>query len=141
MDPVVRTLARGPGYRLLGRHLVVLGYTGRRTGRRHEVPVVAAPHGDGLAVLVGGAAGKTWWRNLEDGPRDVTVRQEGRDLPRRARLLRAGEPGREDAVAAYRVAFPRVAVAPDDPVVVLERRSSGAPDLCEPETARDLRRR
>jgi hypothetical protein len=81
---------------------------------------MAAPRGEDLVVLVGGAAGKTWWRNLDDGPRDVTVRRDGRDLPRRARLLRAGDPGRDDAAAAYRAAFPRVAVAPGDPLVVLE---------------------
>ncbi|MGY1779918.1 nitroreductase/quinone reductase family protein [Geodermatophilus sp. SYSU D01036] len=119
VNPVVRALSRGPGHRLLGRHLVVLSYTGRRTGRRHELPVMAAPDGDDLVVLVGGAAGKTWWRNLEAGPRDVTVRRDGRDLPCLARLLPPGAPGRDDAAAAYRAAFARVRVAPDDPFVLL----------------------
>ena len=120
LNPVVRALSRGRGRRLLGRHLVVLGYAGRRTGRRYELPVMTAPAGDRLVVLVGDAAGKTWWRNLEDGPRDVTVRRSGRDLSCRARLLRHGDTGREEAVSAYRAAFPRVTVAPGDPVVVLE---------------------
>ncbi|NEM04414.1 nitroreductase/quinone reductase family protein [Geodermatophilus normandii] len=116
VDPVLRALSRGPGRRLLGRRLVVLGYTGRRTGRRLELPVMAAPDGDDLVVLVGDAVGKTWWRNLEDGPRVV-----------RARLLRPGEPGRDDAVAAHRAALPRVAGAPDDPLVGLERSTSRLP--------------
>ncbi|MGY1699811.1 nitroreductase/quinone reductase family protein [Geodermatophilus sp. SYSU D00766] len=119
VNPVVRRLSRSPGRRLLGRSLVVLGYTGRRTGRRHEVPVAAAPDGADLVVLVGGAAGKTWWRNLADGPREVTVRRDGRDEPRRARLLPPGDPGRVAALAAYRSAFPRVTVAPGDPLVRL----------------------
>jgi hypothetical protein len=106
VNPVVRALSRGRGRCLLGRHLVVLGYAGRRTGRRYELPVMAAARGEDLVVLVGGAAGKTWWRNLDDGARDVTVRRDGRDLPCRARLLRAGDPGRGDAAAAYRAAFP-----------------------------------
>ncbi|MGY1669805.1 hypothetical protein [Geodermatophilus sp. SYSU D00710] len=120
VNPVVRALSRGPAHRLLGRHLVVLGYSGRRTGRRFELPVMAAPDGADLVVLVGGAAGKTWWWNLAEGPVDVTVRRDGRDEARRARLLLPGSPGRDDAVAVYRSAFPRVTVAPDDPLVVLE---------------------
>jgi len=127
VNPLLRALSRGPGRRLRGRRLVVLGYTGRRTGRRHELPVMAVPDGDDLVVLVGDAAGKTWWRNLEGGPRVVTVRRDGQDLPCRARLLRPGEPGRDDAVAAYRAVLPRVAVAPDDPFVVLERSTSRRP--------------
>ncbi len=127
LNPVVRALSRGRGRRLLGRHLVVLGYAGRRTGRRHELPVMAAPRGEDLVVLVGRAAGKNWWRNLDDGPRDVTVRRDGRDLPCRARLLRAGDPGRDDAAAAYRAAFPRVTVAPGDPLVILESGASRDP--------------
>ncbi|MGY1666722.1 nitroreductase/quinone reductase family protein [Geodermatophilus sp. SYSU D00696] len=125
VNPVVRALSRGPAHRLLGRHLVVLGYTGRRTGRRYELPVMTAPDGADLVVLVGGAAGKTWWRNLAEGPVDITVRRDGQDEPRRARLLLPGSPGRDDAVAAYRSAFPRVTVAPADPLVVLETGRSG----------------
>ncbi|WP_336033089.1 nitroreductase/quinone reductase family protein [Geodermatophilus sp. FMUSA9-8] len=120
VNPVVRSLSRSRAHRLLGRDLAVLGYTGRRTGRRREVPVMAAPAGDEFVVLVGRAAGKTWWRNLDGGPRQVTVRRDGRELSCSARLLRDGQPGRQDAVAAYRVAFPRVTVAPEDPLVVLE---------------------
>ncbi|SNS11366.1 protein of unknown function [Geodermatophilus saharensis] len=125
VNPVVRALSRSPGRRLLGRHLVVLGYSGRRTGRRYELPVMTAPAGADLVVLVGGAAGKTWWRNLTDGPRDVTVRRDGREEPYRAHLLHPGGPGRDDAVAAYRAAFPRVTVPPGDPLLVLEPARPG----------------
>ncbi|MGY1829341.1 nitroreductase/quinone reductase family protein [Geodermatophilus sp. SYSU D01180] len=120
VDPLVRALARGPAHRVLGRHLVVLGYTGRRTGRRYELPVMVAPAGADLVVLVGGAAGKTWWKNLDGEPRHVSVRRDGRVLAFRARLLRPGTPGRDDAVRAYRAAFPRAVVPPADPVVLLE---------------------
>ena len=71
---------------------------------------MAAPDGDALVVLVGGAARKTWWRNLDGTAHDVTVREGGRSLPCRARLLHAGELGREEAIAAYLAAFPH----PDD---------------------------
>ncbi len=120
VDPVVRAVSRTRAHRLLGPHLAVIGYTGRRTGRRHELPVVTAPCPGGLVVLVGGADGKTWWRNLEDGPRDVTVRRHGQGMSCRARLVHSGDPGREEAASAYRATFPRVAVAPGDPLVVLE---------------------
>ena len=123
VNPVVRTLARSPAHRLLGRHLVLLAYTGRRTGRRHELPVMTAPAGDDLVVLVGRPGAKTWWRNFGPAPRDVIVRADGRVQPRAARLLDAGDPGHAEALAAYRREYPRVQVAADSPVLVVSRPS------------------
>jgi hypothetical protein len=73
VNPVVRALTRTPGHRLLGGRLLVLTYTGRRTGRRHEPPVMSAPFGNDL-VVVAGAGGKTWWRNFGMDPQEVRMR-------------------------------------------------------------------
>ena len=119
VNPVVRALARTPGHRLLGGRLVVLSYTGRRTGRRHELPVMAVAAGDDLVVVVGEPAAKTWWRNFDSVPRDVRVRIRGRLLEGAARRLGAGDTGYRESVAAYRRAFPRVDVAAGAPIVLL----------------------
>lgn len=119
INPVVRAVARSPAHGLLGRHLVVLGYTGRRTGRRRELPVMAAPAGADLVVLVGQHRRKTWWCNFDATPQQVAVRRGGRPGRRDARRLLPGDTGYADAVAAYRREFPRVPVDADAPVLVL----------------------
>ena len=49
--------------------VMVLEYTGRRTGRQISLIVGYRQHGDDLAVLVSEARTKTWWRNFrEPGP-------------------------------------------------------------------------
>ena len=119
INPVVRAIGRSKASGVLGSHLVLLGYTGRRTGHTYELPVMAAPAGADLVVVVGQPDAKTWWRNFTTTPQEVTVRSSGRVLHRSARRLAAGDPGYEDAVASYRRAFPRVAVEPSAPVLLL----------------------
>ena len=119
VNPLVRALARTPARRLFGHHLVLLAYTGRRTGRPRELPVMSAPAGDDLVVVVGQHGAKTWWRNFGRIPQEVTVRADGNVQPHAARLLRAGDPGYAEALAAYRREYPRVEVQGDSPVLVL----------------------
>ena len=117
VNPVVRAVARTPARRLLGTRLVLLSYVGRRSGRRYELPVMAAPGAEGLVVMAGQHRAKSWWRNFADGPRDVTVRSGGQVEHRSGRLLGPGDAGYGEAWAAYARAFPRV--HPDDDVPLL----------------------
>jgi NADPH:quinone reductase len=121
-NPVVRAVAHSPAHRLLGRRLVLLAYRGRRTGRRQELPVMAASSGTDLVVLVGQHTAKTWWRNFGASPQEVRVVRRGRCERRGARRLDPGEPGYAEAVQAYVREFPRVRVGRDAPVVVLSDR-------------------
>lgn len=50
VNPVVRSIARSPAGRWTG-DLLVLEFTGRRSGRRLSVPVLARRHGDALYAL------------------------------------------------------------------------------------------
>ena len=121
VNPFVRALARSPAYRLLGHHLVLLRYTGRRSGRRYELPVLSAQAGDELVVVSGRHATKTWWRNFATAPETVTVRCSGRLERRSARRLSPADDGYAEAVCAYRRQFPRVEIDADTPVLVLAR--------------------
>src|SRR6476661_4184487 len=83
-NPVLRLLLRtAPGRRRLGRHLMVLRYTGTVTGRPHELVVQYARDGDTVWVLVGQADRKTWWHNLRQ-PADVDLWLAGQHLRARA---------------------------------------------------------
>lgn len=68
---------RSPLHRTMSGSLMVLGYEGRRTGRRCELPLQYIPDGSGIAVWAGNAGEKTWWRNFTE-PAEVDVVLRGR---------------------------------------------------------------
>jgi len=63
-NPVVRAVLRSPAHRLLSRRLLLLTYTGSRSGAEHTIPVGYVRDGDGLLVTVGWPERKLWWRSL-----------------------------------------------------------------------------
>ncbi|MFK5689373.1 nitroreductase/quinone reductase family protein [Ornithinimicrobium sp. LYQ92] len=66
----------GPAGGVLGRRLAVVRYTGRRTGRNHELVVAYTVDGPAVRIAVGMAEHKTWWRNFKD-PRGLRLRLHG----------------------------------------------------------------
>jgi hypothetical protein len=74
---MVRGLLATPGVsRLMGRRLVTLYITGRKSGKRYVIPVAYTPDGDRL--LAGSPFG--WGRNLRTGE-PITLRLKGRVRP------------------------------------------------------------
>jgi hypothetical protein len=74
VNPVVRTIARSPAARWTGE-LLLLEFTGRRTGRQLSVPVLGRRHGGALYALTDG----TWAQNFSGGaPVRVTSRGRSR---------------------------------------------------------------
>ncbi|MCV7200740.1 hypothetical protein H7J71_01765 [Mycolicibacterium peregrinum] len=66
--------------RWIGHGVVVIGYTGRRSGRWFETPVSVKRDGDQVTIHVMAPDSKNWWRNFlgEGGP--LTLRNlDGRD--------------------------------------------------------------
>ena len=70
-NPVVRSLLAGKAHSLMSRRLILVTFTGRRTGRSYTTPVSYVREGTKLLVPGGGG----WWKNLGSGP--VTVRLQG----------------------------------------------------------------
>ncbi|WP_214401451.1 nitroreductase/quinone reductase family protein [Pseudonocardia lacus] len=134
VDVLLRTQRGGA----LGRSLLLLTVTGRRTGRRYRLPVQYARDGDALWVLVGDHPAKTWWRNLTtaapvelhlcgirrpgwgravDGGVEPDLAEQGlrvwlRRFPAAARTMRATDEAGMHAVAK-RLLLVRVDLAPD----------------------------
>lgn len=121
VNPVVRTLLTSRGHRLLSGSLLLLDYTGRRSGHRYVLPVAYAPAGPGggLVVAVGQHATKTWWRNFDEQPKQVKVHLCGHPRQASARLLSAGTNEHAQAVRAYQTQLPRAGVESSAPVLVL----------------------
>ena len=106
-NPLLVRLLRSPFHALAG-DLLLVGYRGRRSGRERSFPVAYAMAGDDIAILVGHAGGKTWWRNfLSSWP--LTVVRRGRTLHGEGVVVR-GDTAEGAALAeAYVARHPRAA--------------------------------
>jgi deazaflavin-dependent oxidoreductase (nitroreductase family) len=71
-NPVTRFVLATPLHALMSRRLMLLSFTGRKTGRSYITPVSYVREGSSLLVPGGGA----WWKNLGNG-RPARVRLRG----------------------------------------------------------------
>ena len=112
-NPVLRRVLRTPLGRGLGRSLAVVRYTGRRTGAPHELVCQYVRDGGTVWILVGGADGKTWWRNLRT-PAPVELWLAGRHVRATAVAVSGSEDAEEcgRGLAAYSVRVPRAGALP-----------------------------
>ncbi len=81
-NPVVRLLLRSPFGGPMRKQFMVLRFTGRKTGRRYDVPVVAHRLGDELYSLTDAR-----WRNNFRGGADVEVTLDGHVFRMRGQLI------------------------------------------------------
>ncbi len=121
-NPPLRAVLASPLHRLCSGSLLVLSYTGRRSGRAHSIPLQYAHVAGELALVAGNASHKTWWRNFLT-PAPVMVTIGGRR--RRAVAEVARGPRRSAALVAFRARFPRTTLGDDFEIVRL--RLDGAP--------------
>jgi hypothetical protein len=89
MNPAMRSILRSRCHRLFSGRTVLLGITGRRTGRYYEISVgYSQPDDHTIDVLVSDASNRTWWRNFVDGG-PIRVVHRGRPRSGRATAHRA----------------------------------------------------
>lgn len=81
-NPAVMALMRTPLGAAMRRSVLVLRFTGRKSGRRYDIPVTAHRWDEGLMVLTAAP-----WRVNFRGGRDVDVTFEGRTTPMRGVLV------------------------------------------------------
>ncbi len=112
-NPVVRLVLRSPAHRLLSSSLMLLTYTGRRSGRTFTIPVMYARLGETIVALAVAPDSKQWWQTFRTGAR-ATLRIAGADTVARGRRL--AEPEGRAALSAYLERFPRAARALDTEV-------------------------
>ncbi|MFD2419057.1 hypothetical protein [Amycolatopsis pigmentata] len=78
---------------LVRKHLTVVTYTGRRTGRTFSIPVGYRRKGDVVTIRVGLPDAKTWWRNFLGEGNPISVELDGTDRQGHA-VARRDEKGR-----------------------------------------------
>jgi hypothetical protein len=109
-------LLRSPLGRGLRRSLILLRVTGKVSGRMIELPVMYARDRATIIVYPGGAARKTWWRNLRQ-PAALKVWIDSRWSPAEGEVILGTDKGYAEAVEQYRRRWPRIRV-PDGSLLV-----------------------
>jgi hypothetical protein len=78
--------------RWIGRGVVVIRYTGRRSGQPFETPVSVKREGEQVTINVMAPDNKNWWRNFLGEGRPLTlVNLDGRDHTGHAIAHRDGQ--------------------------------------------------
>ena len=67
INPVMRFLLRSPVHGLFSGSLMLITFTGRKSGKQFTTPVRYIKTGDTVRCFT--AAENQWWRNLRDGAR------------------------------------------------------------------------
>ena len=103
-NTLATSVLRSPLHGVMSRSLLVLTYTGRRSGTNYTIPLQYIEHNGELCIWAGSADEKTWWRNFEKfGAVDVRLR--GRDRTGKACVI--DNPARRiDVLRAYLERFP-----------------------------------
>ncbi len=102
----MRGLLRSPLHGLLSGSMLLIGVTGRKTGRVYVTPVNYLPDGDELLIV--SLRSRTWWRNARSGA--VALRLRGADVPGQARVIE-DEAGVAAQMTAYLRRAPKLARA------------------------------
>jgi len=82
VNPIMKLLLSSPLHGLMSSNLMLLKFSGRKTGRRISVPVGYVRQENHLIVFTFGK----WWRNLQNNA-EVTLRLQGKDMKGRANVV------------------------------------------------------
>lgn len=87
-NPLMKWLLRSPLHGMVSKGVMLVTYTGRKSGKVYSTPVNYIRAGD--LLLTTSFKGRTWWRSLRGGA-PVTVRLQGKDLPAAAEVVEEGQ--------------------------------------------------
>jgi hypothetical protein len=107
LNPLTTWLLRSPLHPLVSSGLLLLTYTGRRTGRRVTLPLGYQRKSELVTVLASRARRKLWWRNFVE-PRPVELVLRGRQRRGDARLVPGDSEEFRETVDAVFERLPRL---------------------------------
>lgn len=77
-NPIIAALLRSPLHAILSGQMMLITYTGRRSGKRFTTPVSYVQDEEVLWTV--SDRSRTWWRNMRGGCA-VSLRLRGREVP------------------------------------------------------------
>lgn len=83
-NPIMRGLLRSPLHSLLSKNMMLMTYTGRKSGKSFTTPMNYLAVGDELYTI--SSRERVWWRNLRGGA-PVTLRLQGKEIPARSESI------------------------------------------------------
>jgi hypothetical protein len=114
INPMMRMLLRSPLHFVQSKSLMLITFTGKKSGRRFTTPVRYVRIGDTVRCFT--SPENLWWRNLRGGAA-VSLRLEGNERPYWA-TIQSDPAAVRDALTHYLGLFPQHAV-------VVESRPTG----------------
>ena len=83
-NPIMRGLLNSPLHLILSKNMMLMTYTGRKSGKSYTTPMnYLALNG---ALYTTSYRDRVWWRNLRDGA-DVKLRLRGKDVTARSGII------------------------------------------------------
>jgi len=110
VNPLVKLLLHSPLHALMSRSVLVITFTGRKSGRQFSTPVRYVRDGATIRCFSSNAA--VWWRNLQGGA-PVSLRVGGKDVRCQGRVLEAPNDEKAALLRAYLNEFPADSVYHD----------------------------
>jgi hypothetical protein len=85
-NPIIKGLLRSPLHGLMSKRIMLLTFTGRKSGKEFITPIRYARDGDAILCFTD----RPWWKNLRGGA-PATIRMRGTDIAGTATVIEAPE--------------------------------------------------
>jgi hypothetical protein len=103
INPLMGALLRSPLHGLMSGSLMLITYTGRKSGRRYTTPVRYVRVGSTVRCFT--SSKNIWWRSLRGGA-VVSLRIAGKEAPYQALAIVDDVPRVREALLHYLTLFP-----------------------------------
>lgn len=110
INPAMRILLRSPMHALMSESLMLITYTGRKSGRVYTTPVRYLRTSSAIQCFT--SPDTHWWRNLRGGA-EVTLTIEGKDRHFVANVIENDPDKTREALRHYLTVFPQDAAYHD----------------------------
>jgi len=110
INPIVRFLLKSPIHFFWSKSLLLITFTGRRSGKQFTTPVRFVISGEIVRCFT--SSENQWWRNLRGGS-NVVLRIEGREAPYHAVAVENDPAETEKWLVYYLAKFPQDAAYHD----------------------------
>lgn len=96
LNKTMKLVLRSPMHGMVSNYLMLITFTGRKTGKMYTTPVSYSQHDDQVTVFTHA----NWWNNLRGGA-PVSLHIRGRDLQGIAQPVAEDKQAIADALAAH----------------------------------------